>query len=211
MTTQYKTTIAHAIFTGSLMSPYLVGSACVKASPETMMPITTADSGQEVASTNSSENSIPVITPPELVLVPDRVSNHYASKSTDLACSVTVDRVPDGWKLAFVAAGRERGSDQAWAGYCWDMSLVDLRHHGSLHVVFPEIVESAELQFKLEGSDPGDQDRVLRFPASEVVIPLSNFPRVRDKVGRFCLMLAGKLGSSDSSRASFTVSQVTVR
>jgi hypothetical protein len=110
-----------------------------------------------------------------------------------------------------VAAGRESGGDQAWAGYCWDINLVDLRSHGNLHVVFSEIAEAAELQFKLEGEDNRNQDRVLRFPASEVVIPLDSFPHVRDKVARFCLILAGKLGSADATRASFTVSQAVAR
>jgi hypothetical protein len=140
--------------------------------------------------------------------VPERVSNHYPIQSS--GNSVQVERTKTGdYHLKFRAVA-PRGVEESWAGYCWDINLVNAEPYETLKVTFANVAKPQELQFKLERQDSSIQDRVLRFPASpDTRIPLGSYLRVRHAVERFCLVLPAKR-ENGTLEADVTLSSVSI-
>jgi hypothetical protein len=143
-------------------------------------------------------------------LVPDRVSSHYSILSK--GNKVDAERITDGaWKLKLSVRRPARAGTESYAGYCWDINLVNGNTYDKLTVRFTAVERPTDLQFKLEQRDNGTQERVLRLPAvPEVAIPLSNYPAVRPAIARFCLALAVGPAGKTPTDCEVTLTTVTL-
>lgn len=128
-------------------------------------------------------------TAARLDVIPGRVSSHYPIVSK--GNNVELTRTKTGaWNLKMSIRSPARKGAESWAGYCWDINLVNGNDYQTLKAMFSAVEKPAEVQFKLEQKDNRTQERALRFPAvPEVAIPLSNYPAVRPAIARFCLAL----------------------
>ncbi|MBN2340574.1 MAG: hypothetical protein JXX29_14410 [Deltaproteobacteria bacterium] len=168
------------------------------------------DTESSVDSANPSEqteqvtNDAPQQPVEPLVVIPDRVSDHFPIQSSGNDVNMTRTETGE-FNLTFKVRPKKR-APESWAGYCWNLNRVEGNKYENLIVNFTSVDKAAELQFKLE-QEKDVQQRVLRYPSvAGVKIPLDNYPAVRPEVHRFCLAM-----EAPNDAEKITVAKVTLK